>query len=497
MCCGLSSIKGVNTFIKDSDREVLLVFPGRFKAPNPQLPLSMLHLSSFLLHEGYNVRILDMRIENYDKFNIGNPVFVGISSMSGLQIHHGLDFAKRVRASHPSCPIVWGGVHPTLLPEQTMASEYVDIVVRGEGESTIIELANALAANETLDKIKSINYKSGGKMKSNPDAQLIDLDLIPLDLPYELLQLDKYPSFRIGRFHLQTSRGCPHRCGFCYNSVFNKRRWRGKTVERVLEEIEFVTKKFPNVRCIDFIDDNFFVDEERVKGICRGILKRGINVTWRANCRFDYMSRYSRDFIDLLDRSGCVELDFGAETGSKRLLSLINKDVTRDQMIQSVENLNNWGSSIEPYAFWMSGLPTETEADLKETFDIMDRLSEKNKRMQHIEICIYTPFPSPILERFGSEFALPNSLEEWGNVDIFHRRPPWHSKEYVDKLESISAVTRYAFYPETRIRELGFWYRAGYRIINKIAKFRWKHKYFGASLGLKVITAAVRKLRGY
>ncbi len=483
--------------IAGSSREVLLVFPGRYKAPNPQLPLSLLHLASFLQREGYKVRIVDLRIQNYGEIIIGDPVLVGISSMSGLQIRHGLDFAKKVRASNPSCTIVWGGVHPTLLPEQTLVNDYVDIVVRGEGESTIVDLTNALAANNSLDEVKGICYKSQGKMHSNPDGELLDLDSIPVELPYELLQLDRYPSFRSGRFHVQTSRGCPHRCGFCYNSVFNKRRWRGKKVERVLNEIKFVTKKFPHVRCIDFIDDNFFVDEDRVEGICNGILQENMDITWRANCRFDYMSRYSKDFISLLSRSGCVELDFGAETGSERLLSLINKDVTRGQMIQAVENLKNWGPSIEPYAFWMSGLPTETERDLRETFDIMDRLSEKNKRTQHIEICMYTPFPSPILEKFGSESALPRSLEEWGNIDIFHRRPPWHSKKYADKVESISIVTRYAFYPEARIKELGFWYRLGYRIINKTAKLRWKHKYFGASIGLRIISSAVRKLRGY
>ena len=255
--------------------------------------------------------------------------------------------------------------------------------------------------------------------------------------------------------------------------------------------------KFPNMKCIDLIDDNFFVDKKRVEGVCRGMIDRGIDTTWRANCRFDYLSSYDKDFIGLLEKSGCIELDFGAETGSERLLSLINKDVTRDQMIQSVENLKNWGPSIEPYAFWMSGLPTETKEDLEKTFDIMDKLSKKNNKMQHIEICIYTPFPSPILEQFGPEFGLPQSLEEWGNIDVFHRRPPWHSEKYVNMLESISAATRYAFYPETRIKELGISYRLGYEILNKIAKFRWKHKYFGIPIELKIASTAVRKLRGY
>ncbi len=258
-----------------------------------------------------------------------------------------------------------------------------------------------------------------------------------------------------------------------------------------------MTKKFPNVNCIDFIDDNFFVDRRRVEDICKKKIDHGIDVTWRANCRFDYMSKYDREFITLLEESGCVELNFGAETGSERLLALIDKDVTTEQMAQGVQKLGSWGESIEPYIFWMSGLPTETDYDLKRTFEVMDKLSAINRKTQHIEICIYTPFPSPMLDQFGSEFELPKSLEEWGHIDVFHRRPPWHSKKYVDKLESISATTRYAFYPETRIKEFRIWYRFGYKVINKMAKYRWKHKYFGYPIELRVVSLMVRKMRGY
>jgi len=505
--CGPTSVHSASSNMKKNydpsqssrgdSREVLLVFPGRYGAPNPQVPLSLLHVASTLRREGYKVRIFDMRIENYNDLKIGNPIFVGISSMSGLQIHYGLEFAKKVRASNPSCPIVWGGVHPTLLPEQTAASEYVDVVVRGEGESTIVELVNKLAVGQSLDEVAGITYKSAGKIRSNSDVPLIDLNTIPVDLPFDLLLMDRYPSLRAGRFHIQTSRGCPHRCGFCYNTIFNKRLWRGKSPERVLDEIENVIGKFPNVKCIDIIDDNFFVDKKRVEDICRALIDRRIDVTWRANCRFDYMSRYDEGFIALCEKSGCVELNFGAETGSDRLLSLVEKDVTPAQMVQSVENLRNWGPSIEPYVFWMSGLPGETKEDLRKTYAVMDKLSETNKKTQHIEICIYTPFPSPMLRLLESEFKPPQSLDEWGSIDVFHFRPPWHSKEYVDMLKSISIVTKYAFYPEARMKELGTPYRLGYGVMNRIAKFRWRHKYFGTPLELRFVSWAVGKLRGY
>jgi len=480
-----------------NSREILLVFPGKYRAPDPQVPLPLIHIASPLLNEGYKVRILDMRIENYLDYNIRNPLFVGISCMSGLQIKYGLEFAKKVRTQNQLCPIVWGGVHPTLLPEQTAKNEYVDVVVRGEGELIITELASRLAKGEPLDDVPGITYKAEGTIKNNPDGDIIDLDKIPVDLPFDLLQLDKYPSVQSGRFHIQTSRGCPNRCGFCYNSIFNKRRWRGKSPERVLDEIEHILNKFPNVRIIDPIDDNVFVDKKRVERICQGIIDRKINVAWRANCRFDYLAAYDKEFVRLLERAGCTELDFGGETGSERLQEMICKDVTADQMVKGVENLKKWAPRIEPYVSWMSGLPTETDDDLKATFSLMDQMCEANPKTQHYGIFVFTPFPSPVLEQLPLEFKPPQSLEEWGKIEVFHFKPPWHSRNYVKKLHAISAVTRYMFFPQARIEERGISFKLGYGAMNRIAKYRWKRRYFGLPIELKLVNSLARRLRGY
>ena len=437
-------------------------------------------------------------MERCENFKIGNPIFVGISCMSGLQIGYGLKFAQRIREENPSCPIIWGGVHPTLLPGQTALNDYVDIVVRGEAESSIVDLADAIENGRTLDDVPGITYKTDDTIKSNQEGQLIRLDDIPLDLPFDLLPMGRYPAVNAGRFHMQTSRGCPHSCGFCYNSTFNKRKWRGKTANRVLDEIEYILKRFPNVKWIDPVDDNFFVDQKRVEQICRGLIERKIKVKWRANCRFDYACRYDRNFIELLVKSGCTELDFGGESGSNRLLSIMNKEVTTDQMIKSVENLGNWGPSIEPYVSWMSGLPTETTEDLNETFNLMDKMSETNPKTQHYGIFVYTPFPSPILKSLEKDgFNPPRSLEEWGNIDVFHFKPPWHTKAYVDKLHTVCAVTRYAFYPEARLNERGGGYKFAYTILNHIAKYRWNHRYFGIPIELKLVNSSIRKRRGY
>ena len=136
----------------------MLVFPGKYKAYGPQVPLPLLYIASSLKQEGFSVRILDMRLEDYHHVHVGNPVFVGISCMSGLQIKYALEFAQFMRIQNPSCPIVWGGVHPTLLPEQTASNDFVDIVVRGEGELIVKDLAVALSLNRPLDDVAGITY---------------------------------------------------------------------------------------------------------------------------------------------------------------------------------------------------------------------------------------------------------------------------------------------------------------------------------------------------
>lgn len=480
-----------------ADKEVLLVFPGKYKAPDPQVPLQLLYLASALSQAGYKVRIFDMRLDDYRACKMGDPLFVGLTCMSGQQIGFGIGFAEKIRSECPQVPIVWGGVHPTLLPEQTTASKYVDVVVRGEGEIAIVDLANALLCEKALDNVKGITYKKEGKIVSNAEADVADLDRIPVELPYDLLELERYPTLQAGRFHVQTSRGCPHRCGFCYNSIFNKRAWRGKTARRVLDEIEFILKEFPFVKIIDPVDDNFFVDQKRVEDICNGMINRGLKVAWRANCRFDYLCEYDADFLKLLERSGCMELDFGGESGSERLQKYVCKDVTADQMIKSVENLSKYAPKIEPFISWLSGLPTETYEDMKKTFDLMDQMARANPRTQHYGIFMYTPFPSPLLTSLDPTFQPPQSLEEWAKIEVFHFQPPWHNKTYVQKLRAISAVTRYAFYPQSRINEHGLAFRFAYSAVNRLARYRWRHRYFGYPVELKIVNFAARRFRGF
>jgi radical SAM superfamily enzyme YgiQ (UPF0313 family) len=118
----------------------------------------------------------------------------------------------------------------------------------------------------------------------------------------------------------------------------------------------------------------------------------------------------------------------------------------------------------------MSGLIGETDDDLRLTFDLMDKMSEVNPKIQHYGLFVYTPFPSLVMEHLPSTYKEPQSLDEWGNNHVFHFDPPWHSKSQVEKLDTISAVTRCAFYPQSRINERNLSYKFAYTLMNRIVK---------------------------
>jgi anaerobic magnesium-protoporphyrin IX monomethyl ester cyclase len=482
---------------RSQDGDVLLVFPGRFGAPDPQVPLQLLHLAAALRAAGRRVAVLDLRLHDQRQVRVGRPAFVGITAMSGPQIRYGLEFAQRVRAQSPDTQIVWGGVHPTLLPAQTAADWRVDVVVRGEGETVAGPLAAALSGDGPLEAVPGVTFAQDGEMRSTADAAPCDLDAIPVELPYDLLELERYPTLQAGRAHLQTSRGCPHRCGFCYNTGFNARRWRGKTPERVVDEMEYLLGRFPQVRILDPIDDNFFVDRGRVAEICELILSRGLRFAWRANCRFDYLARYDGEFLRLVERAGCIELDFGGESGSAAMQDFVCKDVSAEEILASVRKLARWAPSIDPFVSWLSGLPGEAYADMEKTFDLMDAMARENPRTQHYGIFLYTPFPSPLLDELPPSFAPPQTLEEWGGVEVFHFLPPWHAHAYVERLRTISAVTRYAFYPTSRIEEHGRAFRAAYGVMCGAARWRWRRRAFGFPVELRLANAAAQRLRGF
>jgi len=467
--------------------KVILIFPKTGVDPEvPHVPHSIMILANPLLEAGYQPILVDPRVEPHYKekikIHLSEALCVGITSMTGYQIKHGLDDAKFIKNLHPEIPIVWGGVHPTALPEQTVKNPYVDIVVKGEGEETLLALCKNLKEKKCFQDIPSITYQTKKGIKSNSEADFVDINKIKKE-PWHLVDTKKYIREEMDAdkvLTLVTSRGCPYQCAFCYNRQFNKSKWRGRKAEYVLAEIEYLVKEY-GINGIDFIEDSFFIDKKRVEDICHGLIKKNFNLSIRAACRASEFSRYEDEFINLLKKAGIKFIQCGIESGSQRILNFIKKGITIEQVLTTTRKLKE--HNIEAGFTFMSGFPTETKKDLYQTLDLIDHIREINPDVNISSIFTYTAYPGTELYHSALQhgFKEPQKLEEWGNYTFFtsSKKLNWLSKKNRRFLQNLSFIARFAFYQKRVERSFkNPIIKIIYKILRKDALIRWKHRYF-------------------
>ena len=408
------------------------------------IPWGLLYVSSILVKEGYSVRIIDefvtpdwqdLVLEEIAK----KPIIFGVSSMTGIQIKYGLNFASFVK-KFSDIPVVWGGIHSSLLPAQTLKNQNVDFAVIGDGEETIVELVRALEEKSGFDKIKGLAFKQGSEIFINDSRPMIELDNIPV-IPYDLIDMNSYFTKRLGRKRVITmlsSRGCLHRCKFCYNNVVNNRTWRSFSLDRIFGNLHELIEKY-NIDGVFWTDDNFFQDKKRVNNIAERIIKEKIDIKWGAQGRIDYLHSYDQDFIDLLKGSGLHTVNLGVESGSDRVLKAISKDITRQQVIEVKIRLTK--NDIYQNYFFMFGFPGETDDDIFQTAELIYQLiSEKSFLFDIYGPSLYTPYPGTELfdESVKMGFKPANTLEGWIKMNWLELNLPWFSRSSRTKIENIS-----------------------------------------------------------
>ncbi len=447
-------------FNKDDDIDVLLIYPktgidfGSTIAP----PHAFLTIAAPLDKKGYKVRIIDQRVDNLWRQHIEEslqkrPICVGVSSMTGTQIYYALEIAKIVReAANGSIPIVWGGAHPSSMPEQTAEDEFVDVVCVGEGDITLMELVEAFARKSPLMNVKGIVFKDGNKIVMTPQRPLLDIEGL-LNVPWHLIDLEKYihrdfyiknikRSLDIG----QTSRGCPFDCGFCSSASLRQRKWRAMSVEKSLERIIGPIKQF-NLDGIWIRDDEFYIDRNRADSICEGIIKSGIKIKWyTSGTRIDIFNRSSDEQIKLLKKSGADTLKFGAESGSDRILKLMQKGIRREDTIKA--NLKAKRCGITPAFALMVGFPGETLDDINQTIELFVQLKKDNPKAQFEAIGTYTALPKTPLYELAIKSGLkpPRNLEGWiywlsDEYDIEGRKIPWFGRKDRKKIGNLTYMS--------------------------------------------------------
>ncbi len=390
-------------------------------------PFGILYLASALEKAGFAVRLYHERgtpaaiariVEDATR---ENPIMVGFSTLTGPSLLPTL-LASRALKKASRVPIVWGGLHPTMLPEQTLATGCVDVAVTGEGEETAVELARALPVGDgrALAAIAGIAYRRDGACVRNPVRPFIR-DLDRFAPAWHLLEIEDY-FFRDRNFYSDmgsrlaapvvasviTSRGCPWRCGYCYNQFVNKRSFRAHSAARVVADIEAL-KNDHGVAAVIIEDDCFFADRGRGLEIVRRL-----GVPWNASIRAHDLARWGADFVREVAASNCQEIRIGAESGSPRILELIEKDTTVDQIREAVALCGSHG--IRVALNFMIGFPGETRGDIDLTFALMDELEAVGPGVAVNGPSVFLPWPGTALYDLAVRqgFEPPRTAEAWG-----------------------------------------------------------------------------------
>lgn len=423
--------------VRVSMKSVLLVEPPPVdwgSSPTGQsvtVPLGLLIVATCLRAAGVTVIVVDGRLDPAFRERVLELVrqdtllYVGFSVMTG-QVREALRLAREVKALRPRLPVVFGGVHATLFPEQTARDPHVDIVVVGDGEDTSVELAHALSGDVLLDSVRGIAYRREGEVFMTSPRPLRDLDSLP-NLNYDLVPVKAYMRHDWSRVEGQprsvrtlgvlTGRGCSHRCTFCLNITSGRRRHDARSASRVVDEIAELQDRY-KITKVGFVDPDFFHSRNRVLEFLDGVSRRNLRFTWVGNARAEYFTDgyLGPDRVAQLREAGCSVVAIGAESGSQRVLDYLRKDIRVEDILRSAEMT---GRARMPAAYYfMMGIPGETKAEMNETLRLALRLIELNRQATIIGPKMYRPYPgAPLFEAcVRSGLRVPESLSEWAEL---------------------------------------------------------------------------------
>jgi len=426
----------------------IVFFVGSFSSVEATAPLGILAISTPLLQAGYEVRIIDSSISpGYKKRileEVKDALCLGVSVVTGPMIRETVEVAKAVKKWDPDFPVILGGWHPSLLPKQTLEASYVDIIVRAQGEESMLEIAEHLRDDAPLDDVLGIGFKRDGKLHLTPERPLKTLDKMP-QKAYHLADFDGYERICGRRWAMYVSSlACPFNCAYCTNAGVYGRKWNALPVEQVVAETIELTTRY-NLQLLWMADDNFLVDLKRSLELAEALIRAGAKFEWSVQATTNLTARLSVAELSLLRRSGLKQICQGIETASPTVMKLMNKDFQiLGDIYESTERCIQAG--VIPSFNIIFGFPGEGVKERRETINFMMDICRKFPGAE-FWTNIFTPYPgSPIFqeaERLGIE--VPKSLEGW--VDYFPRYTtlPWLNGRDHQRVQTMRDYLRIAF----------------------------------------------------
>ncbi len=359
--------------------------------------LGLAYIAAVLEKAGHQVYYLDCSAQHYTVEDTRqvlrlyeNIDFVGLTATTPL-INNALAIAQVAKEIFPAVKTVFGGVHPSVLPEEVLSHPQVDFVVVDEGEETMAELV----VSENFKEVPGLGYKENSKIFKNPSRPLIkDLDAIPPPA-YHLLPMDKYyPAVgsykRLPAMILFATRGCPGRCTFCYRTFRGVVRKR--SARNIINEIKILQRDY-GIKEVAFYDDTFTLFKDVVREFCDIIIREKIDVTWSCFTRVDQVDE---ELLRAMKKAGCHLILFGVESADEQILANINKRISLAQVVQVVKAARKIG--IETRASFMFGNQGENEETIKKTIDFAIKLDP-----DEVQFNITTAYPGTELFDWAKE----------------------------------------------------------------------------------------------
>ncbi|MFH0919788.1 MAG: radical SAM protein [Fibrobacterota bacterium] len=422
-------------------RDLLLLYQpaSSEEGHRSRIPYGLLYLERAIRGLGLEVVLVDgqLRPDVMALLRDGADrlLLAGVSAMTGFQITGGIAFSLAIK-SVSDAPVIWGGWHPSILPEQTLREPFVDFVVTGQGERPLRELILRLQNNSRDFRIAGLGSKTQGRITLQPPAAFEDLNHLP-DLNLDLIDPNAYvfntayAKRCLGYF---SSHGCPFHCGFCCVADIYGQRWYPRPPDAILRDLG-ILKERAGIDSVTFDDDNFFVNKSFTRAFLEQLRSSGLNLLWDTSAHAGTFRRqYADEDVERLYRSGCRQIYIGAESGDPDVLSAIEKHASVEDADAFVRLLKRHG--IIPFLSTMVGFPEAPKQDLRLTLEMIRKAVVHDSRLR-ARIFFYTPYPGTRLyaNALAHGFHPPETLAAWAHHTLRRFRAPWIRREHRWALE--------------------------------------------------------------
>ena len=398
------------------------------------MPLALVALASALDRDDVEVVIIDGRLERDPVRRVlaaaDGALCVGITVLTGAPIRDALAVSRAVKNRHPSCPVIWGGWHPSLFARECADETSVDAVVVGQGEDAMREIVARLRVGELVR----------GVVGPRP---LRDLNEYPAH-DYSLIPVERYFALK-GKRQVDyiSSQGCRFRCAFCADPAVYERGWTGLAPERIASEAQELQRRYGMTE-LAFQDETFFTHPKRIEALSREFLERDLSIEWTATLRADQACRMGDAVFAEAVRAGLSRVMIGVEAGSQATLDRLKKDLRIDQVLAAADMCVRHG--VGAIFNFIIGFPGETEASIEATLALAKRLRRISARFE-TPIFYYRPYPgNPIADDArASGYTFPRGLDEWADFDYVADRGPWVTATRWRHVERFKFYSRHAW----------------------------------------------------